>query len=42
MILKVTQTGNCPAVIIPRKVCKELGLKIGDHISVEFIKKVVE
>lgn len=42
MILKVTYTGNCPAIIIPKDVAKQLDIKPGDFISVEFKKKITE
>lgn len=42
MILKVTQTGNCPAVIIPKQVCQNLGIEVGDHVVVHIVGKIDE
>ena len=42
MILKTCQIGESVAVIIPRKILRELGIKLGDHVSIEIKGKVNE
>ena len=39
MIQKVLKVGSSAAVIIPRKSLEELGLKIGDEVSVDIDRK---
>lgn len=39
MIQKVIKVGDSAAVIIPKKSLKELGLRLGDEVSVEVDKK---
>ena len=39
MTQKVIKVGDSAAVIIPKKSLKELGIKLGDTVSVEIDKK---
>ena len=39
MIQKLLRVGSSAAVTIPKKSLKELGLKIGDRVSVDIDKK---
>jgi len=32
----------CAAVIIPKQVAERMNIVVGDHIVVDFIKKVIE
>ena len=42
VILKAVRIGNSTGVIVPRKICNQLGIQIGNFLSIQGIDIVVE